>query len=122
VYDTPDPAAVARVDVRSGDRHGAESRSLEALVHDWSDIFPSVAVETSFTHGQPARVLIDAATDADLLMIARHQRDLRHLVRLGPTLRAVLGASDVPVEVVPLTGAPTPMPLVLERSGTILKD
>jgi nucleotide-binding universal stress UspA family protein len=121
VCDAPDPAA-ARVDVRSGDRGGDGTRSLEALVRDWSDVFPGVAVETSFTHGQPARVLIDAATDADLLMIARHQRDLLHPARLGPTPRAVLGASDVPVEVVPLTGAPTTAPLVLVRSGTILKN
>jgi nucleotide-binding universal stress UspA family protein len=122
VCDTADPAAVARVDVRPGDRHGSEVRSLEALVRDWSDVFPGVAVETSFAHGQPARVLIDATTGADLLMIARHQRDLRHLARLGPVPRAVLGASDVPVEVVPLTGAPTPAPLVLTRSGSILKN
>lgn len=122
VCDTPDLAALVRVDVRSGDRHRSEGGSLETLVRDWSDVFPGVAVETSFVHGQPARVLIDAATDADLLMIARHQRDLRHLARLGPVPGAVLGAADVPVEVVPLTGAPTPAPLVLTRSGTILKN
>jgi nucleotide-binding universal stress UspA family protein len=122
VCGAPDPAALARVDARSGDRHRSEGRSLETLVRDWSDVFPGVAVETSFAHGQPARVLIDAATDADLLMIARHQRDLRHLARLGPVPGAVLGASDVPVEVVPLTGAPTPAPLVLARSGTVLKN
>ncbi|MFD6138351.1 universal stress protein [Promicromonospora sp. NPDC060271] len=122
VCDVPDLAAVAQVDALPGDRHRSEGRSLQALARDWSDVFPDVAVETSFTRGQPARVLVDAATEADLLMIARHQRDLRHLVRLGPVPRAVLGASDVPVEVVPLTGAPTPAPLVLTRSGTILKN
>lgn len=36
--------------------------------------------------------------------------------------REVLGASDTPVEVVPLSGEPTTPPLVLERSGSILKS
>lgn len=121
VCDTPDSADVARVGVRPNDRCRSEGKVLEALVRDWSDVFPDVAVETSFANGQPARVLVDAATDADLLMIARHRRDLRHLY-LGPVPRAVLGASGVPVEVVPLTAPPTPAPLVLARSDTILKN
>jgi nucleotide-binding universal stress UspA family protein len=122
--DAPDPDGVARFDAHAGDRRTSGHQMLEALVRDWSAVFPDVAVETSFAHGQPARVLVDATTDADLLMIARHHRDLRHLVvvRLGPVPRAVLGSSDIPVEVVPLTGALTPAPLVLERAGTILKN
>jgi nucleotide-binding universal stress UspA family protein len=122
VFDAPDPADLVRVDADPGDRRTAEGRMLEALVRDWSAVYPDVEVETSFVHGQPARVLVAAAADADVLMTARHHRDLRHLVRLGPVPRAVLGSSDTPVEVVPLTGAQTPAPLVLERSGTILKN
>lgn len=94
---------------------------LEAIVPDWSAAFPDVEVELSVVPGQAALVLADAAADADLVVIARHERDLRHLARLGPTARAVLGVSDTPVEVFPLTGEPTTAPLVLERSGTILK-
>jgi nucleotide-binding universal stress UspA family protein len=122
VCDAPDPVDVAPVDAHPVDRHTSEGQMLEALVRDWSAIFSDVAVETTFAHGNPARVLVDAATDADILMIARHHRDLRHLVRLGPVPRAVLGSSSTPVEVVPLTGALTPAPLVLERSGTIPKN
>lgn len=122
VCDAPDPADLVKVDAHPGDRRTAEGRMLEALVRDWSAVYPDVEVETSFAHGQPARVLVAAAADADVLMTARHHRDLRHLVRLGPVPRAVLGSSDTPVEVVPLTGAQAPAPLVLERSGTILKN
>ncbi|WP_454856817.1 universal stress protein [Promicromonospora soli] len=105
-----------------GDRRSPEGQILLGLVHDWSDVFPDVEVETAFAHGRPERVLVGAAADADILITARHHRDLRHPVRLGPTPRALLGTSDTPVEVVPLTGAPATAPLVLERSGTFLKS
>ena len=120
--DASDPADLVRVDEHPGDRHTPEGRMLLALVRDWSAVFPDVEVETMFAHGQLARVLTDAAADADVLMTARHHRDRRHLVRLGPIPRAVLGTSDTPVEVVPLAGAPAAAPLVLERAGTILKN
>lgn len=122
VCDAPDPAGPVRADAHPGDLGTSEGRMLEVLVRDWAAVFPDVAVETSFVHGPPARVLVDAAADADVLLTARHHRDLRHLVRLGPVPRAVLGSSDTPVEVVPLTGVPMPAPLVVERSGTILKN
>ncbi|GHH78005.1 universal stress protein [Promicromonospora soli] len=118
----PEPADPVRVEAHPGDRRTSEGRMLEALVHDWSAVYPDVEVKTSFVHGWPARVLVDAAADADVLMTARHHRDLRHLVRLGPIPREVVGTSGAPVEVVPLTGEPATAPLVVERSGTILKN
>lgn len=120
--DSPEPADLVRADEHPGDRGTPEGRMLVALVRDWSAVFPDVEVETVFAHGQAARVLAAAAADADVLMTARHHRDLRHLVRLGPIPRAVLGTSETPVEVVPLAGAPDTAPLVLERAGTILKN
>jgi len=117
-----EPAGPVEGGAHPGDRRSPEGQVLLALVNDWSDVFPDVEVETAFVHGRAERVLVGAATDADVLITARHHRDLRHPVRLGPTPRAVLGASDTPVEVVPLTGAPTTAPLVLERSGTFLKN
>jgi nucleotide-binding universal stress UspA family protein len=120
-YDDADAGPV-RADAHPGELRSSERRMLEALVRDWSAVFQDVKVETSFVHGEPVRVLVDAAADADVLMTARHHRDLRQLVRLGPVPRAVLGSSDTPVEVVPLTGVPTPAPLVLERHGRILKN
>ncbi len=126
VWQVPDPYAATLVQTRS--RTGAwvstSNRILETIVDGWRDSFPDVAVETTAVQGQPAHCLIDAAEAADLLVVARHRRDLEHLARLGPTSRAIIGFSDTPVVVVPLTGAPASAsaPLVLERSGDLLKD
>jgi nucleotide-binding universal stress UspA family protein len=72
--------------------------------------------------GSPADTLVAAAAAADVLMLARPHRELRHPVRLGATPRAVLEVSDTPVEVVPLKREPSTAPLVLESSGEILKN
>lgn len=115
-------AEIGVADSYAGEAVSSGRQMLEAAARDWRDAFPDVEVETSAVEGPPAEVLVDAATDADLLMLARPHRDLRHPVRLGRTPRAVLGASDTPVEVVPLKRDPTPAPLVLESSGEILKN
>lgn len=96
-------------------------RLLDDLARDWHDAFPGVTVETVVVEGHPADVLVDTATDADVLMLARPHRDLRHPVRLGRTPRAVLEVSDTPVEIVPVKDEPSTAPLVLESSGEILK-
>jgi len=108
--------------VDAGAAVGSGRRALETAARDWLDAYPDVDVETIAVEGRPADVLIDASDDADLLMLARPPRDLRRPVRLGRTPRAVLGVSDTPVKVVPLGREPTPAPLVLERSGEILKS
>ncbi|MFI6423914.1 universal stress protein [Promicromonospora sp. NPDC050880] len=98
------------------------SRLLRRLVDDWSAVHPAVEVETRVVQGLPDKVLAEAAADADVLVVARHRRGLRHPVRLGSTPRAVLGTCDTPVEILPLPGEPTAMPLVLESDGEVLKD
>ncbi|MBL0885998.1 universal stress protein [Myceligenerans indicum] len=113
--------AVLRV-VHARGHVGEETMRLEALVRDWSAAFPDVAVETSFPSGDAAPALVRAALDADVVLVARHHRDLRHLARLGPVPRAVLAAADTPVEVVPLGGAPVNAPVAPARSRTILQD
>jgi nucleotide-binding universal stress UspA family protein len=95
---------------------------LEAVARDWRDAFPDVEVEIVVVEGRAADMLVDASTDADVLMLARPHRDLRHPVRLGTTPRAVLEVSDTPVEVVPLKREPAMAPLVLESSGEIRKN
>lgn len=113
------------VDVEGPDGAGTEPPGdalLADMVRDWSAAFPRVAVTTSTVRADPVRALAEASADADVLMVARHPRGLRHPVRLGPVPRALLEVSDTPVEVVPLSGAQTPPPLVLERAGTIVKE
>ncbi|MFT4083310.1 MAG: universal stress protein [Nocardioides sp.] len=73
-----------------------------------------LAVRIEVHHGQAARVIADAAADADLLLIGRR----RHLLpegHLGSTGRAVLRTSPCPVEVLP------PDLGVVERDGLALE-
>jgi nucleotide-binding universal stress UspA family protein len=106
----------------TGEAVSAGQRTLEAAARDWRDAFPDVDVESVVVVGRPADVLVEASTDADVLMLARPHRDLRRPVRLGTTPRAVIEVSDTPVEVVPLKREPSTAPLVLESSGEILKN
>ncbi|MGI5191605.1 universal stress protein [Promicromonospora sp. CA-289599] len=115
-------AETGGTDASAGESVSSGNQMLETAARDWRDAFPGVEVETSAVEGRPADVLVDAAADADLLMLARPHRDLRHPVRLGRTPRAVLGVSDTPVELVPLGREPSMAPLVLESSGEILKS
>lgn len=121
--EAPGPASENGVaDPSAGDSVNAGRRMLEAVARDWRDAFPDVEVETAVIEGRPAVALVGASTDADVLMLARPHRDLRHPVRLGTTPRAVLEVSDTPVEVVPLKREPAMAPLVLESSGEIRKN
>ncbi|MFC8798045.1 universal stress protein [Promicromonospora sp. NPDC057138] len=121
--EVPDLAAdLGIADSYAGESVSTGTRTLEAVAREWRDAFPDVEVETTVVVGRPADVLVDAAADGDVLMLARPHRDLQHLARLGRTPRAVLGVSDTPVEVVPSKREPTTASLVLESSGEILKD
>ncbi|MCK0118645.1 universal stress protein [Isoptericola sp. S6320L] len=119
------PGAYAAVDEEralAGEWVVDATRLLESTVADWRDSFPDVEVEISVVPGRAAQALVDAAVRADVLLLARHRRDVEHLGRLGPTIRAVLGHRGTPVEVVPMTGVPQHAPLVLERFGEVLKS
>lgn len=115
-------AEIGVADAYADESLSSGRRMLESAAHEWRDAFPDVTVEMTAVEGRPADALVDASADADLLMLARPHRDLRHPVRLGRTPRAVLGVSDTPVEVVPLKREPATAPLVLESEGEILKS
>lgn len=114
-------ADLGTVDSSAGESVTEATRLLEMVVHDWSVVYPGVAVETSVVLGRPDEVLVAAAADADLLMVARHHRGLGHIARLGRTPRAILSVCDTPVEVVPLRWKTSGVPIVLESDGEILK-
>lgn len=121
--EAPVPASgTAAAGSSTGEPLSSGQRMLEAVARDWRDAFPDVDVETAVLGGSPAETLVAASAEADVLMLARPHRDLRHPVRLGTTPRAVLEVSDAPVEVVPLKREPSTAPLVLESSGKILKN
>ncbi|MFE6648454.1 universal stress protein [Nocardioides sp. NPDC057772] len=80
-----------------------------------------VNVSIDIRHGQPARMIADAAADADLLVIGRRRHSFP-LGRLGNTGRAVLRESRCPVEIhPPVPDVITVDDLVLEHDGRIEK-
>ena len=76
-------------------------RVLEELVGEWRGRRPAVPVELRVVHGRAATVLVHAAAEADLLLIARRRHAVPPFGRLGGTAHAVLRSSRTPVEVVP---------------------
>lgn len=95
---------------------------LETVVGEWSAVYPTVPVEAVVLPGRPDEVLVAAAADADVLLVARHRHGMRHPSRLGRVPRAILTVCDTPVEVLPLRWTAENMPLVLESAGEILKN
>ncbi|MFE6508767.1 universal stress protein [Nocardioides sp. NPDC057767] len=80
-----------------------------------------VEVRVDVRHGQPARVIADAAVNADLLVIGRRRHSFP-LGRLGSTGRALIRESRCPVEVQPpVPDIITVDDLVLEHEGRIEK-
>ncbi|GAB7006622.1 universal stress protein [Nocardioides sp. AN3] len=82
---------------------GWEERSvkeLDQIVDEVSADFTNVTAEVRIVHGQPARALIDASAEADLLAITRrlHGFPLGHLGAAG---RAVLRETRAPAIVLP---------------------
>jgi len=80
-----------------------------------------VDVRIDIRHGQPARVIADAAAEADLLVIGRRRHSFP-LGRLGSTGRALMRESRCPVEIQPpVPDIITAEDLVLEHEGRIEK-
>lgn len=85
----------------------AGARLLSTVLGEWRRAYPGVPVETSVVHGQAAHALVTGSEASDLLLLGRRPRGPARWAHLGATARAVLRASAVPVEIVPLGGNPT---------------
>ncbi len=80
----------------------AESESLHEAILPWRAKYPGVDVVAEAVVGQPGHHLLDAATDASLVVIGRRSRPSRAVPpRIGHIAHAVLHHSPVPVAVVP---------------------
>lgn len=73
---------------------------LTELLDQIAPDFPSVQAAVELVHGQPAQVLVDASSEADLLMITRRPRAFP-FGHLGGTGRAVLRETRCPTMVLP---------------------
>jgi nucleotide-binding universal stress UspA family protein len=87
---------------------GAARDVLRRAVSEAAALFPGVSVQTEITEGLAARVLLDHATHADMLVLGRtpHGPDLYR--GAGPVIRACLRAAPCPVVVISSADAAGP--------------
>jgi nucleotide-binding universal stress UspA family protein len=97
--DAYDDVVVARS--HSGARAREVEEELDPLLELYRARHPSVPVELSVVHQQPARALLRVAAGSDLLLLLRAAHGLPFLAHLGGTGRTVLHHAPCPVEVVP---------------------
>lgn len=99
---------------RRGDEDGvayeqAHTDRLEQLLAPWRQKYPDVAVTTrvftAFTTGTEGTCLVEAAKEADLLILGMHSEPgHRHANQLGPVTQTALHHAHCPVAVVPSSG------------------
>jgi nucleotide-binding universal stress UspA family protein len=124
-WELPDPY-LDRIEVRTHADEWEEDgrRVIEDVVAKWRGEYADVAIDVRVQHGRAAEVLLAASRDSDLLLVSRRHHAMPPYGHLGSVAHAVLRVSDVPVIVVPFTGArpdPDEDPLVLEDSGALVK-
>ncbi|MFF5211087.1 universal stress protein [Streptosporangium sp. NPDC000396] len=73
-----------------------ETRLLAEITAGWREKFPDVTLIEHVVHEHPAKALIEASEDADLVVIGAHS-GARALLGLGAVAHAVLHHSRVPV-------------------------
>lgn len=75
-------------------------QEVEQALAEWVTKAPSVAREV--VEGRPVQVLVDAASDADLLVLGSHGHSRLHHVALGSVSEACIRQAGCPVVVVPV--------------------
>ncbi|GAA4787052.1 universal stress protein [Streptomyces sanyensis] len=79
----------------------AEQDPLEEVVAPFRAAYPDLEVRVRAEHGHPARVLVDAARRAELLVVGTHGRTGLKRLLLGSVSGEVLHAAECTVAVVP---------------------
>jgi len=84
---------------------GAAREVLREAVSEAASLYPGVSVRTEITEGLAARVLLDHAAHADMLVLGQvsHGPDLYR--GAGPVIRACLRAAPCPVVIISSTDA-----------------
>jgi nucleotide-binding universal stress UspA family protein len=106
------PIARRREDDAAEEETDARAR-IEALVRAMTGRFPDVPTSVVVAEDRPARLLLERALGADLVVVAHRSRDAEDLIGLGSTTRTLLLAAPCPVLVLgPLAvaGADGPRP------------
>jgi nucleotide-binding universal stress UspA family protein len=84
----------------SGGSWGAARDVLRQSVSEALSLFPSVSVRTEIAEGLAARVLLDHAAGADMLVLGRTVYGPDPARAAGPVIRACLRAASCPVVVI----------------------
>jgi hypothetical protein len=87
---------------------GAARDVLRKSVTEAVRLFPGVSVRTEIAEGLAARVLLDHALDADLLVLGRTSYGPDPYRAAGPVIRACLRASACPVVIIGSAEAAAP--------------
>ena len=88
--------------------------------------FPGVSVRTEIAEGLAARVLLDLATHADMLVLGRNSRGPDPYRAAGPVIRVCLRSARCPVVIIGAAEVnredhvPAAWERALERSGAAL--
>ncbi len=75
-------------------------REVEQALAEWVTAPPTIAREV--VEGRPAKVLVAAATDADLLVLGSHGHGRLYHVALGSVSESCIREATCPVVVVPI--------------------
>lgn len=75
-------------------------REVQEALTEWVTPPPTLAREV--VEGRPVQVLVDAAADADLLVLGSHGHGRLHHVALGSVSEACIHQASCPVVVVPV--------------------
>jgi len=85
---------------RTSGSWGAARDVLRRSVNEAASLYPGVTVRTDITEGLAARVLLDHAREADMLVLGRTSHGPDPYRGSGPVIRACLRAAPCPVVVI----------------------
>lgn len=98
---TTDPSSGLLVQV--ADVVAEERKLTHSLVNGWREQYPTLEVVESTSEASAAQALIDAATNASMIVVGSHGRGTLAALLLGSVSRALVGRAPCPVAVVPST-------------------
>jgi len=78
-----------------------EAERFDELLAAWRDRYPDVVVRPMRVHKHPAAAILDAAEEAQVVVLGRHPAGIFGGIAIGSVARAVLHYADLPVVVVP---------------------
>jgi len=85
---------------QSGGSWGAARNVLRRSVTEAVSLFPGVSVRTEIAEGLAARILLDQAADADMLVLGRNSHAPDPYRAAGPVIRVCLRSARCPVVIV----------------------